>query len=132
MLLRAELWTALYLLAGVGTYLFYKKLVVETSTDPLAHGLTGLMVIFFWPLILVFDLCGWLWYHAVKHPLIHLRYRRDGRWLAEHRKHHGEIGIWWVEKDGVKSCFWTCSCDSEKRYYPRGVYDLVEEEWSSK
>lgn len=42
----------------------------------------------------------------------------DRFWLWRHRN-HGTTTSWGVAADGSEGpCYWTCSCDPYRRYYP--------------
>lgn len=61
-MLEFELWTALYLVLGVGTFLYYKSFIQENTTDSLALGIAAAMVIAIWWLMLISDFVGFVWY----------------------------------------------------------------------
>lgn len=114
-LLELELWTALYLLAGVATYLGYKRIVVEYTDNEYSHGLTAAFIIALWWLVLLVDLGRFVWFVCYKAPKIQLGWRRDVHWVRKHRA-HGRVTAW----TGVSEeyGYWTCSCDPKHRYYP--------------
>ena len=126
-MLELELWTALYLLAGVATYLHNKTLIEESVNDPTSHFVAALLVIGLWWLVLATGLYAWLVYNCYDKPRIYFRWRRDLNWLRKHQRHGHLRTSWGVAADGSQGePYWTCSCSPERRHYPQIVPDREE------